>query len=206
MADDDTRANRAVGGTWGGGLVLLILLAGIVKFFAGGKSDKPTLPPPNAAPPSAGASAPPPVPATPPVARTDPRVGGGAQSPPRRRCPQEALGWNRSRCMLCRMQRTQQEADRFSDSDGFGFCADCGTCANAFAGHRANAERGLGSPPNVQQLARAYLRAIEAVGNQNPLFGVTFVAGFSEWGNDRAWREAWHNTAVLTVPGYSEGR
>ncbi|OWK38389.1 hypothetical protein FRUB_07509 [Fimbriiglobus ruber] len=108
--------------------------------------------------------------------------------------------------MLCQKQRTLVEAGLFSDSDGFGFCTDCGTCANAFALHRANFERGLGSPEKVEQLAKSYGRALEALGNQNPLFVAAYGAGFLEWGNDRAWREAWHNIAVLTVPGYAEGK
>jgi hypothetical protein len=101
--------------------------------------------------------------------------------------------------MFCRKQRTRQEANQYSDSEGFGFCADCGSCANAFAVHRRNFNQGFGSDPRTEQLAKVYL---DSIAKRYPLH----TAAFSQWGNNQAWREAFHNFAVLTVPSYTSGR
>ncbi len=124
-------------------------------------------------------------------------VSGAGKPVAPQQSPLERLGWNRGECMMCKGQRTKQDQTRFSDGNGFGFCDKCGTCADAFAVHRANFERGIGSPPQVEQLAKTYLKAIETVTRGNPFLALPYTTAFSQWGNNKAWQEAWQNIAVL---------
>ena len=206
MADSDVPAEKSggsSGGGWGGWFAVVVVVGAFIRFFGGGKADKPVPPPRNDTLPQAVGFARQDDPPADPVGRADPWAGapdGHRAAPPaRRRCPQEALGWGRSQCMFCKKQRSRHETGQFSDSDGFGFCTSCGTCANAFAVHRSNLSQGFGSDQRTEELAKVYT---ESVGNRYPLQ----MAAFVQWGDDRAWRETWHNFAVLTVPGYTEDR
>jgi hypothetical protein len=217
MAEGESASSKpASGGTgWGKAVVIGLVLLGGAWLRSQGKKDGPSAASPAGVPSAgtpvaagapAGVSAPVghtplpdggtvrdygyllnPDPGIPVQRASEPQVG-------RRRCPQEALGWERSKCVFCRTTRTRDDVRQFSDSDGFGFCSDCGECANAFASKRAGA-----SDPQTERLAKLYL---DSVGNRYPLQVTTFM----QWGNNTAWREAWHNMAVLTVPGYSEER
>jgi hypothetical protein len=122
--------------------------------------------------------------------------GDRSQQP--QKSPLEKLGWSRARCMLCQKQRTNQEGIQFSDADGFGFCANCGICANAFRLHSLNFQQGFGSNPQVDAMAKEY---ITAIGDRYPLY----LAAFAHWGNAAQWSEAWRNYAVLTA-GPNSGR
>jgi hypothetical protein len=100
--------------------------------------------------------------------------------------------------MLCKVRRTKKDQVLFSDNDGFGFCEQCGTCANAYAAHRINFERGFGSPPRVELLAKSYLKSVETLSKQNPFLAISYTSAFGQWGNNQAWRESWRNVAILT--------
>jgi hypothetical protein len=121
----------------------------------------------------------------------------GAPGAPKRE-PMERLGWDRRRCMLCGVQRSNQDKAHFSDGDGFGFCGDCGSCANAYRVCSANFQQGFGSDPKVELMAKSYMTAVS---NRYALYSVAFAM----WGNEEKWRECWRNFAVLTA-GPQSGR
>ena len=111
--------------------------------------------------------------------------------PQRAKHPLEKLGWDRTHCLLCQAQRVREEAVRYSDRYGFGFCATCGVRAEAFSIARANMQRGFDSPVQVQRLAKDYANLFA---DRYPLYWVAF----SSWRDEPKWKEAWSNFATIT--------